>query len=357
MAKFSTSEAFMDRLGISLPILQSPMAGVSTPDMAAAVSNAGGLGALGIGAASVGGAEAMIRQTAALTDKPFNINVFCHHPAVSDRQRESVWLRHLAPVFEVFQTTPPKELREIYTSFNVDTDMQAMLLTRRPAVVSFHFGLPPHQVIAALKSSGILLMATATSLVEAKMLEEAGIDVVVAQGWEAGGHRGVFDPRGRDERLGTLELVRGLVTELNLPVVAAGGLMTGADIAGALAAGAVAAQLGTVFIACPESSADAGYRDALLADDPKTEMTAAISGRPARCLSNRFTDWASRVDPEMIPDYPIAYDAGKALNAAAKQAGEAGYGAQWAGQGAAAARPMPTADLMQQLTAELSAAQ
>ncbi|WP_282052281.1 NAD(P)H-dependent flavin oxidoreductase [Phaeobacter inhibens] len=357
MSSISTSAALMDRLGISLPILQSPMAGVSTPQMAAAVSNAGGLGALGIGAASVEQAEKMLLQTAALTGRPFNVNVFCHEPATADLVREAGWLQHLSPAFQEFGAKPPQGLREIYTSFCVDRDMQDMLIAQRPAVVSFHFGLPSQDVIAALKAAGVVLLATATSLTEARGLERAGIDAIVAQGWEAGGHRGIFDPAGEDGRLQTLPLVRELVGALALPVIAAGGMMTGADIAEALAAGAAAAQLGTAFIACPESSADAGYRAALLADDPETEMTAVISGRPARCLSNRFTDWGRQNRDAGIPAYPIAYDAGKALNAAAKNRDEFGYGAQWAGQGAAHARVMPTAELVAMLAQELSVAQ
>ncbi|UTS79361.1 NAD(P)H-dependent flavin oxidoreductase [Phaeobacter piscinae] len=357
MSGISTSAALMDRLGISVPILQSPMAGVSTPEMAAAVSNAGGLGALGIGAARVEQAEKMLVQTAALTERPFNVNVFCHQPATADAVREAAWLQHLSPVFQGFGAKPPQGLREIYTSFCVDRDMQDMLIAQRPAVVSFHFGLPSQYVIAALKTAGVVVLATATSLTEARSLERAGIDAIVAQGWEAGGHRGIFDPTDEDERLQTLPLVRKLAAAQTLPVIAAGGMMTGADIADALSAGAAAAQLGTAFIACPESSADAGYRAALLADDPETEMTAVISGRPARCLSNRFTDWGRQNRDVEIPDYPIAYDAGKALNAAAKNRDEVGYGAQWAGQGAAQSRAMPTAELVATLARELTAAQ
>ncbi|MFS4582159.1 NAD(P)H-dependent flavin oxidoreductase [Phaeobacter sp. C3_T13_0] len=356
MTNFTTSAAFMDRFGISLPILQSPMAGVSTPEMAAAVSNAGGLGALGVGAATVTQAEQMLRQAAILTDGPININVFCHEPAVQDLARENMWLQRLAPVFHKYDANPPQKLHEIYTSFCVDADMQAMVLAQSPAVVSFHFGIPPQAVISALRAAGILLLATATSLAEARMLEAAGLDAIVAQGWEAGGHRGVFDPTAKDARLETMTLVRELVAGVELPVIAAGGLMAGSDIAQAIASGAVAAQLGTAFIACPESSADDGYRAALQANDLQTEMVSVISGRPARCLRNRFTEWAAEIDGELIPDYPIAYDAGKALNVAAKQAGEMGYGAQWAGQGAASTRAVPVADLMRLLEAELAEA-
>jgi nitronate monooxygenase len=176
----------------------------------------------------------------------------------------------------------------------------------------------------------------------------------VAQGYEAGGHRGVFDPDAEDSCLGTLALTRLLVSELNVPIIAAGGIMDGAGIAAVLRAGASAAQLGTAFIACPESLADAGYRAALASDAANhTVMTRAISGRPARCLPNEFTKLGAGIPSREIPAYPIAYGAGKALNAAAKAAGNAGFGAQWAGQGAPLARTLPAAELVATLAREL----
>jgi nitronate monooxygenase len=176
---------------------------------------------------------------------------------------------------------------------------------------------------------------------------------VVAQGIEAGGHRGVFDPEAPDTELGMLPLTRLLVAQAGLPVIAAGGIMDGQGVRAALDIGAVAAQLGTAFIACPESSADEAYRAALFSPRAyRTILTRAISGRPARCLSNRFTQWGIQTDLPH-PDYPIAYDAGKALNQAAKAAGEGGYGAQWAGQGAPLARALPAGELMARLVAEM----
>ncbi|MBE1295814.1 NAD(P)H-dependent flavin oxidoreductase [Phycobacter azelaicus] len=350
-------EDLINTLGVTVPICQSPMAGVSSPAMAAAVSNSGGLGALGIGASGVEKAREMIRQTRALTDRPFNVNVFCHRPAQPDPARETDWLNLMAPVFESFGASPPSTLSEIYTSFLVDMRMLQMLLAERPAVVSFHFGVPGSDVIRALKDVGIALMATATSLAEARTIAAAGIDAVVAQGWEAGGHRGVFDADAEDARLSALDLTRILVGELNIPVVTAGGLMDGGDIAKALSLGAVAAQLGTAFIDCDESLADAGYRAALHSGAAKnTTMTAAISGRPARCLANEFTAWATETAEAVPPDYPIAYDAGKALNAAAKSAGVAGFGAQWAGTGAPRARTGSAVDIMNVLIDEWRAA-
>ena len=336
----------LDRLGVELPIVQAPMAGVSTPELAAAVSNAGGLGSIGVGATDARGARAMIDAVRARTDRPFNVNLFVHATAKADTALEQLWLQALQPLFERYGAQPPSALRTIYKSFADDGEMLAMLVDAKPPVVSVHFGLPRGDQIAALKQAGCVLVASATSAAEARAVEAAGVDMVVAQGWEAGGHRGVFDPAAQDDRLGTMALVRLLVTQSALPVIAAGGIMDGAGIGAALALGAVATQLGTAFIACPESSADEAYRAALHGPGAShTVMTRVISGRPARCLANRFTQWAASAQAE-TPDYPIAYDAGKALHAAAKAAGESGFGAQWAGQGAPLSRSMPAADLV-----------
>ena len=350
-------DSLLRKLGIELPIVQAPMAGVSTPEMAAAVSRAGGLGSIGVGAVDAAAARQTIAAVRARTDCPLNVNVFCHQPAVADAQREAAWLGRLAPEFARYGVQPPSRLCEIYQSFLTDDAMLAMLLAERPAVVSFHFGLPARERIEALRTAGIRLLATATSLAEGRAAAAAGIDAVVAQGYEAGGHRGVFNPQAHDERLSTLTLTRLLARGLDVPVIAAGGIMDGAGIAAALALGAVAVQLGTAFVACPESSADAGFRAALLSGAAsRTVMTAAISGRPARSLANRFTALGEHVRPDEIPDYPVAYDAGKALHAAAKAQGEFGYGAQWAGQGAPLARALPAAELVSQLRRELAVA-
>ncbi|MEM8571321.1 MAG: nitronate monooxygenase [Pseudomonadota bacterium] len=340
-------------LGLSVPIIQAPMAGVSSPRLASAVSNAGGLGSIAVGATDAAGARAMIEETRAATNRAFQVNVFVHPSARPNPERETAWLNALRPQFERFGAAPPDRLRVIYKSFAEDEEMLEALVALAPRVVSFHFGLPERTKIGALKSAGCLLFATVTSLSEATLAEQAGIDVLVAQGFEAGGHRGMFDPEADDECLGTLALTRLLVSRAPLPVIAAGGIMDGAGIRAVLDLGAVAAQLGTAFVACPESQADPGYRAALdAAGTPGTVMTRAISGRPARCLNNAFTRWGQEAGPA-VPDYPIAYDAGKALGAAAKAAGETGFGAQWAGQGAPMARTMPAAELVATLEAEL----
>ncbi|PNQ01424.1 nitronate monooxygenase family protein [Sphingobium sp. SA916] len=345
--------SIIESLGLSHPIIQAPMAGVSTPAMAAAVSNAGALGSIAVGATDAAGARAMIEALRAQTSRPFNVNLFTHRPARSDPVREAAWLAALTPLFQAYDAQPPTGLREIYRSFVEDDAMLATLVELAPPVVSFHFGLPDPTSIAALKRAGCLLLATATSPAEARAAREAGIDAIVAQGYEAGGHRGAFDPEAPDDQLGTFALTRLLAAQCDLPVIAAGGIMDGQGIRAALALGAVAAQLGTAFIACTESSADAAYRAALTSPAAHhTAMTRAISGRPARCLANRFTAWGAEAALQP-PAYPIAYDAGKALNAAAKAKGEGGFGAQWAGQGAPLARALPVAELISLLAREM----
>jgi nitronate monooxygenase len=352
---FASSQRLQALLGIDHPIIQAPMAGTSTPALAAAVANAGGLGSIGVGAVNAAAAAGMIADFQARSNRSLNVNLFCHVPAQAAPAREVAWLERLRPAFEATGATPPTALHEIYKSFLQDDDMLAMLLETRPKVVSFHFGLPAPERIRALRDAGIVLLASATSLHEATLAAAAGVHALVAQGYEAGGHRGMFDPGGEDTRLGTFALVRILSREAGLPVIAAGGIMDGFGIAAALRLGASAAQLGTAFIATDESAADAGYRAALFSPAAHhTVMTAAISGRPARSLANRFTALGAAVPPQDIPAYPIAYDAGKALHAAAKAAGEYGYGAQWAGQGAPLARARPAAKLMAELIAELA---
>lgn len=344
----------LERLSLTLPIIQAPMAGVSTPQMAAAVSNAGGLGSIAVGAVDAAGARAMIADVEAQTNRAFNVNLFVHADPTPDAAREAAWLEALRPLFAQFDAQPPEHLRALYRSFAHDDDMLALLIQTSPAVVSFHFGLPDAARISALKQAGITLLSTATTLDEALAARSAGVDAVVAQGYEAGGHRGMFDPDAPDDQLGVFALTRLLVQQSGLPVIAAGGIMDGQGVRAVLDLGAVAAQLGTAFIACAESAADEIYRTALKGEGAAhTTMTRAISGRPARSLANRFTRWGESAAPQ-VPAYPIAYDAGKALNAAARARGEAGFGAQWAGQGAPLARALPAADLMAALQREMA---
>ncbi len=324
-------------------VIQAPMAGTSTPRLTAAVSHAGAFGFVALAALGADGAAQAIAETRAMTDRPFGVNLFCHQPEARDPARDAAWLARLAPEFAQFGAQPPAELREIYPSLLVDDAMLRVVVAARPAAVSFHFGLPRDDQIAALRATGATLLATATSVQEARAIRDRGLDAVIAQGWQAGGHRGIFRPVGPDERLDTVTLV-AMVRGLGLPVIAAGAVMTGGDVRAALRAGAVAVACGTAFLLTPEAGTTAAHREALVAGS-NTVVTRAISGRPARCLVNRFT----ALSEEGVAGYPMAYDAGKALNAAASAAGEPGYGAFWAGTGAAQAQARPAAEVVTEL--------
>ena len=346
-----------DRLfGLPTPIIQAPMAGTATPALAAAVSNTGGLGSLGLGMSTVAQARQIITETQALTDRPINVNLFCHQPAARDAEREAAWIRHLAPLFAEVGAAPPAALNEIATSFLVDETMQRLVLELRPAIVSFHFGLPPASYLAALRDAGIRTLATATNPREAASIEAAGVDAIVAQGIEAGGHRGMFDPEAEDERLSTAVLVRLLTRQSRLPIIAAGGIMDGAGIRAALDLGAAGAQLGTAFILCPESAANASYRASLKSERAEaTRLTPVLSGRPARGMVNRLIRHGEASGSPRPAAYPVAYDAVKQLNAVAMQQGNSDFAAQWAGQGAPLARELPAASLVTTLMEELRA--
>lgn len=328
------------------------MVGVSTPTLAAAVSESGALGSIGLGASDTAGAQAMLRATRELTQKPFNANVFCHRPATPDAARERAWTAHLEPLFAEFGASPPPSLELPYDTFLRADSVLEVLLEERPRVVSFHFGLPPSEWIDALREAGLITLSCVTNSSECEQAVDAGVDAVIAQGIEAGGHRGCFDP-DVDDALGTFALVELLARRSPLPVIAAGGIMNGRGIAAAMQLGAVAVQLGTAFILCPESNANAQYRANLASDRAyHTRISAAISGRPARGLSNRlFSDMQRQASPA-LPDYPIAYAAAKALHTAASARGNHDFAVQWAGQGAPLARELPAAALVRTLMME-----
>jgi nitronate monooxygenase len=347
----------LTRLQLTMPLLQAPMAGVSTPALAAAVSNAGALGGVSVGAGTAAQARRVIEATRALTARPFNVNVFCHAPARRDAALERAWLQHLAPAFAAFDAPLPETLTEIYRSFVEDDEMLALLCAVKPAVVSFHFGLPDPSRVAALRAAGIVLLASVTSLHEAVQAEAAGVDAIVAQGDEAGGHRGVFDPTAPDARLPTVTLVQQLVRAVRCPVIAAGGVMDGADLQAMLALGAAAVQMGTAFLLCPEAATTAHHRQRLQSPvAAHTRMTAAISGRPARGLPNRLFELGDGPAAPPPADYPVAYDAAKRLHAAALARGMHDFAAEWAGQGAPRARALPAGELVAVIAAEWAAA-
>lgn len=354
---FELSAAFQSLFpDVRFPIISAPMAGTATPELAAAVSNAGGIGSLGIGAATVDQAREMIIQTREMTQLPFNVNLFCHQTPTRDPQRERVWLDFLSPLFSEFEANTPTAVGKINSSFLSNDEMFQMLLEQKPAIVSFHFGLPDQAKIDALKAIGITTFATATSLTDARKIEAAGIDAIVAQGVEAGGHRGTFDLDADDQRLPMSVLVRTLVEKQALPVIATGGIMDGHGIRAALDLGAAAAQLGTAFILCPESAANSAYRQALKSDSAhRTMHTSALTGRPARAMTNRLMNLAGDPNSPLPPAYPDATTVSRKLNEAANAYGSVELGTYWAGQGAPLAREMPASNLISTLMNELEA--
>ncbi|MGE0621319.1 MAG: NAD(P)H-dependent flavin oxidoreductase [Pseudomonadales bacterium] len=346
---------FCERLGLEIPLIQAPMAGVSTPEMAAAVSNAGALGSVALGSLAPDAARSALEATRVLTSRPIAANVFTHPTPRRDAQVEAAFLTALSPLFAQAGAQPPAGLREIYRSFNDDDAMLEVLLEARPAVVSLHFGPATPERMAALKSVDCFVMATASSVEEAVLLEAGGVDAIVVQGYDAGGHSGAFlgapDARtaGRD---GLLALVAATAAVVNVPVIAAGGLMGGADMRRALEAGASAAQLGTAFIGCAESLAGPEYRKQLLAGG-ETRLTHLISGRPARGLVTPLLEALGALHMT-VPDYPLTYDAVKQLVSAR---GDPRFSVMWAGAGAGRARlragNLPASTLIGMLRDEL----
>jgi nitronate monooxygenase len=341
----------LDLLGIVQPIVQAPMSGFATPALAAAVANAGGLGSLGC----VGVPLARVReQVAALrqaTNQPFNLNFFVHAEPVPDPVRAAAMRAALAPFYAAYSAGPVPEPSVPLSSFS-DDDL-ALVLDLRPRVVSFHCGVPSVERITRIKEAGCLVLSSATTVAEARALEAAGADAIIAQGWEAGGHRGSFSDSAGAGLVGTMALVPQVVDAVQVPVVAAGGIADGRGIAAAFTLGASGVQLGTAFLACPEAATPLPHRVRLHeASDDGTVLTRIFTGRPARALRNQL---ASTVDDQMALDFPMQISLLAPLRQAAGEAAQGDFAPFWAGQAAALARPLPAAELVERLAAEAQA--
>lgn len=339
------------KLGIKHLILQAPMAGVSTPELAAEVSNQGGLGALALGASTIDVARQQIQKTKELTDQPFQVNFFCHNTVELDHQIAQNWIELFKAKFEHYGAEAPQTLKCIYPSFKDNNEFLNLVLETKPKAVSFHFGIPHAHQIQALKDAGILTMVSATNLAEAHAIEAADIDIIIAQGIEAGGHRGIFN-ENFDAAIKTSDLVQLIKAHCTLPIIAAGGIMNGQQAKHMKNLGAEAVQLGTAFIQCQTSSAHDVYRQALF-DHPMTQITASISGRPARGLINYWHTEIDTPNRPQVPAYPYTYDLAKQLNSVANQHGDYSCGAFWAGSNVAQIRKLEAADLINQLVLEM----
>lgn len=351
-------------LGLPYPIFQAPMAGVSTPALAAAVSRAGGLGALGLGASKAEGAKAQLSEARALGARRLHANGFCHRAPARDEGQEQAWIQHFEGAFRARDAVPPGALTPPYVPLQEDDALLAVLLEARPEVVSFHFGLPREDQLRALRDAGILTLVSVTCAEDGQAALDAGVGGLIAQGLEAGGHRSTFLREG-DEGLGTATLLARLRPLSERPLIAAGGVMTGQDLRALLSAGADAVQLGTAFLLCPEAGTARAYRARLKAHvaglqqgaipaDPEagTVLTAALSGRPARGLRNEITARAAYPEAPPPPPYPITYDLTKRLAALPTPDAAEAFSACWAGTGVGRLRTLPAADLVETLARE-----
>ncbi len=341
----------LDLIGIELPIIQAPMAGANGSAMAIAVSEAGGLGSLPCAMLDAAKMRAEIGVIKQRTSKPLNVNFFCHTPPKPDPDRNAAWKERLAGYYSEFGLDASASVAAVNRA-PFDEAMCEVVEEQRPEVVSFHFGLPEPALLARVKASGSLVLSSATTVEEARWLEEHGCDAIIAQGSEAGGHRGMFLTDDIATQPGTFALVPQVVDAVKVPVIAAGGIADGRGIAAAFALGAAGAQIGTAYLFTPESLITDLHRAALRnAHDNQTALTNVFTGRPARGLMNRVMREVGPIS-DRAPAFPTAGGALAPLKAQAEAAGTADFSSLWSGQAASLGRETGAGDLTRQLAAD-----
>ena len=339
-------------LGIELPIIQAPMAGVQVSALAVAVSNAGGLGSLPCAMLSL---DAMRKELAAIksqTSKPFNVNFFCHSLPAVNAERQRDWRTALSPYYKEFgidaNSVPAGPGRAPFSSEAVD-----VLSEFKPAVVSFHFGLPSVELLARVRSWGAKILSSATTVEEARWLEAHGVDAIIAQGIEAGGHRGMFLSDDLNTQVGTFALLPQIVQAVKVPVIAAGGIADANGVAAAMALGAAGVQVGTAYLLCPEAITSTVHRAALKSvASLNTALTNLFTGRPARGIVNRVIRELGPIS-STAPAFPLATSAIAPLRAKAESQGSGDFSPLWSGQNARGCKEIPAADLTRELAAGL----
>lgn len=341
---------FHSLFGTALPIIQAPMAGAQDSALAIAVSNAGGLGSL---PCAMLGLDAMRAELAAIragTDRPYNVNFFCHAPPSPDPAREQSWRATLAPYYDEFgidaDAIPGGPAR---LPFN--RDMADILDQFRPPVVSFHFGLPDEALLARARAHGAAIVSSATTVDEALWLEARGVDAIIAQGVEAGGHRGMFLDDDLTTQVGTFALLPQIVAAVKLPVIAAGGIADAAGVRAALALGAAGVQVGTAYLLCPEARISDIHRAALASPAARhTALTNVFTGRPARGIVNRVMRELGPMRAD-VPAFPLAAGAMAPLRAAAERQGSGDFSPLWSGANASGCMAIGAAELTRRLAA------
>ena len=335
-------------LGIELPIIQAPMAGTQVSALAVAVSNAGGLGSLPCATLSL---DAMRKELAAIkakTSKPYNVNFFCHAPPTPSAEREAAWRAALAPYYQEYEidadSIPAGPGRAPFSS-----DAADVLGEFKPAVVSFHFGLPSAELLARVRAWGAKIFSSATTVEEARWLEARGVDAIIAQGIEAGGHRGIFLSDDLTSQVGTIALLPQIVRAVKLPVIAAGGIADARGVAAAMALGAAGVQIGTAYLLCPETDTSAVHRAALKGEAARhTALTNLFTGRPARGIVNRIMKELGPIST-VVPAFPLTTAAIAPLRARAESRGCGDFTSLWSGQNASGCREIPAAQLTREL--------
>lgn len=337
-----------DLFGIELPIVQAPMAGVQGSALAIAVSNAGGLGSLPCALLSMDALRSELRAMKGGTQRPFNVNFFCHTAPAPDTARETAWRRALRPYYDelgVDSGAPSNAAgRGAFSE-----EAAEILREFAPPVVSFHFGLPPEPLLQRVRTWGAKVLSSATTVDEARWLEARGVDVIIAQGVEAGGHRGMFLSDDVTTQVGTFALVPQMVNAVKVPVIAAGGIADAAGVAAALALGAAGVQIGTAYLLCPEATTSAIHRAALASAEARhTAVTNVFTGRPARAIVNRMVRELGPMNGE-VPPFPLAAAAALPLRAKAEAAGSGDFSPLWSGQNASGCKAISAAELTRQL--------
>ncbi len=334
--------------GIELPIVQAPMAGVQDHALAVAVSNAGGLGSLPCAMLDAKAMRAELAAIRAQTTRPFNVNFFCHTVPSPDAAREAAWRATLAPYHAEYGLDAVTIVAGA-GRLPFDADVAALLSEFRPPVVSFHFGLPAPELLAAVRACGAKILSSATTVDEARWLAARGVDAVIAQGIEAGGHRGLFLGDDVHTQIGTFALVPQIVRAVDVPVIAAGGIADARGVAAALALGAAGVQVGTAYLLCPEATTSAVHRAALASEAARvTALTNLFTGRPARGIVNRVMREIGPISAA-APAFPLAVAAIAPLRAKAEAQGRNDFSPLWAGQNTSGCKAVPAAKLTREL--------
>lgn len=337
--------------GIQLPLIQSPMAGAQDAALTIAVSEAGGLGSLPCAMLTPTQLRAELARIRAATDKPINLNFFAHQPPAPDDAQEQQWRAVLQPYYQAYgldlDAVPPAPVRNPFND-----EMADIVEAFRPEVVSFHFGLPSDALLERVRRAGCKVLSSATTVAEAIWLAQQGVDGIIAQGVEAGGHRGFFLDRDLNRQIGIMALLPQILAVTDLPVIAAGGIADRAGIRGALAMGAAGVQLGTIFLLCDESRVNALHRQALAEPHKPTALTNIFSGGPARGIMNEVMQALGPMAPQ-APAFPLAGAAIAPLRQAAEAQQSADFTPLWSGQNRRGCRAIPAASLIQQLFNEV----